>query len=544
MRIKDIEIEGFKSIKDQHLTPSDFTVLIGKNNSGKSNVIAALATFKEFFDKDTPGDAWFKSNHYKGDSHQISLAFHFILNDHEWLELLRNSVDEDLASECKENGGLREIRAYRNFSEEGVNNDILVNYKENWQNAFDLEGEERFRHYFANEVKRIMTESVNSWEFIDPVRDPRFRMKPARVEKMSASGEDLIRALETLRSSPRRDIFDKIAEDYVDIMENVLDVRIEYDFDDPQTDQFTVVVEEAGFEKRFKASEISSGSLEILVLLTKIYSAAQTSDLLAIEEPELHLHPGAEKKVFDIISDLVDDSDLQVLASTHSEVFVDESRVGNIVSVTRSKDTRLKTIDIDELEHLEILGYDQSDLFQSDAVTVVEGRSDKIILEQVAEKIGCDLSENGVEIIVGKGDQIKRDAEVITKVLGQLGIPYLFVFDSDGRNPDEKQEELGDALGITDENLYILNEYAIESYLLSSPEAIASAINEDIVEIEEYIDANWKGGEPAGILDDLFRSYLGTSYNKESHGAQIVKHLDSKDVDPELGKLIQKISKL
>lgn len=536
MRIKDIEIEGYKSIEDQHFSPGDLAVLIGKNNSGKSNIIDLLQEFGEYFDKPDPGGEWFNSRLYQGGSKRISVGFHFELDDQEHNNLLHH-IDNSLYSEYSDQDWLKEVRAYRNFTGGAVVNDLLVNINDVWVDAYDLEDLNYFPRYFANELKDIVLESLESWSFIAPLRDPDLRAIPARVDKMDESGTNLIRALETLRSSPKHDIYEDIVESYVDIMENVTDLRIQYDRGAGGQDKYTLFIEEKGFKNRFKATHISSGSLEILVLLTKLHMAKDETDLIAIEEPELHLHPGAEKEIFEIITDLAKDGGPQVIVSTHSEVFVDESQVDNIVLVTRDKETKLNQVEGGEF--LDILGYDNSDLVQSDAVVFVEGRSDKVIFEKMAEKIGKPLQNQGIEIVVGYGDQLKSDAEPITRVLNQLGIPYQFVFDSDGMSPEEKVSKISEHDGLNPGNIQVLEEHSIESYIISSPVAIASSINEDVDVVQEFIDEQRPQSEPVAILDNLYKEFMGISYNKEKNGAQIVAHFEPSDVDDEIIGLIE-----
>lgn len=543
MKIEEIEIEGYKSIHNQHLPLSDFTLLIGKNNTGKSSIVDLLSDFKQYYDKDDPGGEWFQTRLHKGDSSQISLGFHLTLDSEEYQELLQ-SINEDLRDEYYQKGWMREVRVYRNFAEEGLDNAFLVNLDGAWISSVELEDEEGFREYFANELKRIVGESIDSWRFVAPFRKPNPRTNPAHVETMDPTGRDLIRALESLRSSPRSDVFEKIAGSYVEIMENVTDISIEYDLDQPEKDRYTIFVKEKGFEQRFKASEISSGSLEILVLLTQLYSAAGDSDILSIEEPELHLHPGAEKEIFDIISTIAQKEDTQVIVTTHSEVFVDHSRVDNIVSVSREKDTKLNSVDSAAGAHLGILGYDNSDLVQSDGVLFVEGPSDKVILEQMARILDMGLSDGGIEVIVGRGDEIKNDAEPIIRVLEQLNIPYQFLFDSDGRDPEEKSKTLASELGVRPSVINVLEKHSIESYLISSPSAIANSINAPESEVEDFIEKRGTCGEPAGILDDLYKEFVGTGYNKKSNGAQIVQHFDRDDLENEIKDLIQSFSNM
>jgi len=47
MKIKSITIHNFRSIKEAKFDPYDYTVLVGANNAGKSNVLTALRIFYE-----------------------------------------------------------------------------------------------------------------------------------------------------------------------------------------------------------------------------------------------------------------------------------------------------------------------------------------------------------------------------------------------------------------------------------------------------------------------------------------------------------------
>ncbi|WP_154019028.1 AAA family ATPase, partial [Halococcus agarilyticus] len=132
-----------------------------------------------------------------------------------------------------------------------------------------------------------------------------------------------------------RELFNKISEKYVEIMDGVTDLTVEYHLEGDSNNEFTIMVEEGSFEKKFNSKEISSGSKEILVLLTQVFLASENTDLLLVEEPELHLHPEAEQRVFDTIQQMSRDDGPQLLVSTHSDVFVNQSEVGDIVRIER-----------------------------------------------------------------------------------------------------------------------------------------------------------------------------------------------------------------
>ncbi|WP_084648851.1 AAA family ATPase [Paenibacillus sp. FSL R7-269] len=46
--VRDIYINNFRSLKDVSIILDDYTVIVGKNNSGKSNIIQAMNLAFEF----------------------------------------------------------------------------------------------------------------------------------------------------------------------------------------------------------------------------------------------------------------------------------------------------------------------------------------------------------------------------------------------------------------------------------------------------------------------------------------------------------------
>ncbi|MCE5215414.1 AAA family ATPase [bacterium] len=67
----------------------------------------------------------------------------------------------------------------------------------------------------------------------------------------------------------------------------------------------------------FDASQESDGTLRMLGLLTALYQVPSPS-FLAIEEPELHIHPGALGVLSDVVREAAQARGTQVLLTTHS----------------------------------------------------------------------------------------------------------------------------------------------------------------------------------------------------------------------------------
>lgn len=145
-------------------------------------------------------------------------------------------------------------------------------------------------------------------------------------------------------------------------------------------------------------------SLAALGLL-KSQNAPTGASILAIEEPESHLHPAAIHQVNEIIRSISETS--QVIVTTHNPLFVDRENIRANVIVTDGGATPAKNI----AAIRDILGIKASDnLTHANYALVVEGEDDAIALRALlpilSEKIAKALRNNLliVEPIGGAGN--------------------------------------------------------------------------------------------------------------------------------------------
>ena len=133
-------------------------------------------------------------------------------------------------------------------------------------------------------------------------------------------------------------------------------------------------------------------SLAALGLL-KSRGATGIASILAIEEPESHLHPGAIHQVNEIIQSIAKTS--QVIITTHNPLFVDRENVKANVIVNAGSATPAKSVS----EIRSLLGIKASDnLMNASYALVVEGDEDviamKSLLPILSEKLGRFLKNN------------------------------------------------------------------------------------------------------------------------------------------------------
>jgi len=280
-------------------------------------------------------------------------------------------------------------------------------------------------------------------------------------------------------------------------------------------------------------------------------ATVQESATLFLEEPELHLHSGAQRYLIERLRS----EPRQVFITTHSPVFINVRPPRSLYRVRMENartiiDRIADTNDFAEL--MEDIGARNSDVLLSDAVLFVEGPSDREIVHVWARTFGLNLSEHNVSVIaMGGGRNAEHQAPARSQVLegisGQASVPHMFLLDMDERGHAEV-DHLKGQLG---EHLYLLDRREIENYLLV-PKAILAALASkyrDNMSVLEKVQAASSGEVERLIRQAAERLYGQTLLKRiktEVGGlkggllpAELVGALSSRVHDPELAKLVK-----
>ncbi|MCR8550391.1 AAA family ATPase [Salipiger sp. P9] len=115
------------------------------------------------------------------------------------------------------------------------------------------------------------------------------------------------------------------------------------------------------------------------VILIAAFCTIYDESMMCLEEPEIHLHPLLQRK---LINYLIDNTSSQYFIATHSSAFVDTPNA-NVFHVTNDgQQTRIHpaVTGQDRTSILDDLGYQASDILQTNSVIWVEGPSDRTYL--------------------------------------------------------------------------------------------------------------------------------------------------------------------
>lgn len=413
MQLVNFSATNYRSITTAHrVALSNITVLIGKNNEGKSNLLRALEAamllltqhadshagkYRRSYNSEEAQYVWKRDFPISLQSRkavaQTILKLEFSLDDAECAEYrleIGSSLNGSLPLEIRI--GKDEVPTIR-LVKSGKNTKALT-AKSAAIAKFVAE-----RIYF-NYIPAIRTDSATI-ELINGMLSQELRS----LEK----DDRYLKALETI-ADLQKPILDELAarvqgplKEFLPSIKSVTleisDVRRRYSL---RQDVNVVVDDGTATSLEYKGDGVKS--LAALGLLKSNNSRGGAS-ILAIEEPESHLHPTAIHQVNNIIQSIAATS--QVIITTHNPLFVDRSNIKSNIIVTDGAATAAKSISAIR----DLLGIKASDnLTNANYALVVEGEEDSIalkaLLPTLSEKIGKALKNNFliIEPIGGAGN--------------------------------------------------------------------------------------------------------------------------------------------
>lgn len=246
-------------------------------------------------------------------------------------------------------------------------------------------------------------------------------------------------------------------------------------------DKRTILVKRDGL--RLPLQSYGTGIHQLIVLAVAVLSHSRA--LLCLEEPETNLHPTLQRE---FLRFLLSDTDNQYLISTHSHALIEPTPKTDILHVSLQGHVtvpRLIQTPTDALGILRDLGVRASDLLQANAVIWVEGPSDRIYLNKWLSLIAPDLVETIHYSVMFYGGRLlshlslERDAaDAAAELIRLLRINQhaAIVIDSDRRSPRSHLNETKRRIAqeAADQGVYcwITDGREIENYL--SSEAISA----------------------------------------------------------------------
>ncbi|WP_312522438.1 AAA family ATPase [Anaerospora sp.] len=171
---------------------------------------------------------------------------------------------------------------------------------------------------------------------------------------------------------------------------------------------------------------------ELYAYMDKNNPIDQGFTILAIEEPEAHIHPSLQRIIY---KEIINDSSASVLLTTHSTHIASVAPINSIVHLSRNVDgsTLLRSsakLQIAEEELVDLERYidaSRGEIYFGKGVILVEGIAEDYLVPQFAEIMELPLDEYGIVICNINSTNFKPYANL----LEQLGIPFVIITDGD-----------------------------------------------------------------------------------------------------------------
>jgi putative ATP-dependent endonuclease of OLD family len=448
VKIDRIHVENFRSLRNIDIYPNDLCVFVGENNAGKSNILQALnlvlgeswPTVKslgetDFFDNNM-NNPLLIDIHFKENDENIERIFFSagLDDDHLKAELKMNyssSLTEYyVKKEIREQFGILHIKAIR---------DLQYHLG---QSSWTLMGKigRLLNEEFYSEVSQSDKTEVKRLYSDIKAQLSIHKFKQLELELKEALSSQLLRTEQ--------------------------EVRLDFQHFDPLNYYKTLqlIPKELGEIKDI--NQLGDGMKNMILLaLFRAYAATfPGTSIIAIEEPEIYLHPQSRRSLYMLFKELSNEG-TQIFYSTHSAEFIDLEYFDDICVVRKEKDvdelysTSVKQVNMNSfvskrsmetglnnitegsirrfLKNISVSETNKA--FFSRFIILVEGNTEKWALPIYAKELGFDFDKQSIEVVAVRG---KSQIETFYTIYNEFNFPIYVIFDGDKNKQKTEDKNL------------------------------------------------------------------------------------------------------
>lgn len=399
MKIINLGIANFRSFDSEGILIENLrkiNIFIGKNNSGKSNILRFFNSCSRAIQKNTEVSQIYNlfrtefdkyENYFNGNKKNLEITISIrpeyffkeltkYVNPDDCLTMKIDLFDGKVKEECKifRNINYDKLFSFARDSKIGAS----TSNKDTLLEELDKLLIKKMMYYFSSLFSKII--------FIPDFRkisEEEEDQKSNVVDGKNIISEMFKMQLPTYGQEENKLKFLKIQKFVRDLLDDP-NINIEIPHD-----KKNMLVEMNGYRRPLES--FGTGIHELVIMCSAL--ALYNKHIVCIEEPEIHLHPYLQRKFFNF---LLNKTDNTYFITTHSNVFLDHNENTSIYHVTKNElKTEVSIANTDErcCEILDDLGYKASDILQANGIIWVEGPSDRIFLNKWIKLLDVNFIE-------------------------------------------------------------------------------------------------------------------------------------------------------
>lgn len=425
MRIEEVKIKNFRSIKSATFRMNKITAVVGENNAGKTAVLRAINAVLNYMDEEMS---------FKNKTHQYAVRSNTYITI-SFVEvpdkvIYKDKIDTDklvIKFVYKYSKDKEQYMYVKDGEEKSVDDEFMKNLSKDIKYVYIPAG--RTNKDVSWEENSIFKEVVSNYMYKHTKNRDRISGDVRKVAKKihDSALTTLEKDINTLYMQNQTMDFKFDFADDLDY--SVLLKKIKFSLNECGTD--------------YLLKEWGSGtkSLAVIAMYRANALLEEESIVLGIEEPETNLHPQAQKRFIHSLRNELHDNETQTIFTTHSTVLVDELQHEDIILIRRKKDSKrgFKSVlsqlqknfwekyGLEEFKHYQFFNYKNSDFFFSKYVVIGESKNDiQVIKKLIESKIQNVIAD--VSFLELGGIEFLKYPYFLLK---ELEIPYMMVVDKD-----------------------------------------------------------------------------------------------------------------
>lgn len=442
MKIKNVHIKNFRSIKNEILEFPDNGIvsLIWPNNAWKSNFLRAIDLVM-----------W---DSYASDGKLEDYDFYC------W----------DKENEINIRVNFSDSEQYEYFSFEKVEGEYkpMMKYK-SWEKKYYLSNSAKdgFPCTYLSAERSISKDTAfTKWSLMGKISKS---FNKAITDEQKVLLQNHFDAVKTVFSTV--DSFSNFERDFKNFfseMQSDSPYKLNVDFKPFTPNNYfktiNILAKDPNVDWDIDLEQLGDGAKNLAIIsLLRSYAKnfRDASGIIAIEEPEIYLHPQARKHLFEVLKDIAN-SGLQVIFTTHDPNFLDIWNFESIKRVYKIDDTgnpgrkysKIKTVKYTDLLNLSnstwwpagnteekvrnhyqtISNFRLTEWFFSSMIILGEGPTEEITIPYYFNNINFPFNSRGISIL---GAWWKWEIPKFWRLFHSFWIPVICLFDSDNSKPNK-----------------------------------------------------------------------------------------------------------